>query len=187
VTDDVTAVITTRGDVDMSPVLDSLEPVFGDRIVVWDNSEREVDMAVYGYFAALREVTTEYAYTQADDALVDAGALLRAWTPEDADRILLNVADGDTPWISFGGLFRKDLPNDPINQYIDRYHDGQLHDDVLLWCEVIFCEFTTWRNVDLGKQDLPWCAAANRMWTQPTHYSEQQRIRERAQALLVAA
>lgn len=182
--DQVTAVITTRGDVDLSPVLDSLKPVFGPRIVVWNNAEREWDMKVYGYFAALSEVITPYVFTQADDAIVDAQALLDAWTPDDADRILLNVADGDTPWISFGGVFRKDLPDLPLARYMDTYADGMLNEDILLWCEVIFCELTPWRNVDLGKRDLPHQANSNRMEHQPTHYTEQARVRELARKLL---
>lgn len=183
----VTAVITTRGDVDLTPVLGSLEPVFGRNIVVWDNSERDYDMKVYGYFAALREVRTPYVYTQADDAIIDAQALLDAWTPEDENRILLNVADGDTPWISFGAVFRRELSEEPINRYLDRYHDGILHDDVLLWCEVIFCQLTPWRNVDLGKQDLPHHGNANRMEHQPSHYQEQQRIRNNCEPLRMVA
>lgn len=182
--DDVTAVIVTRGDVPLDDVLASLKPVFGDRIVVWDNSERDADLKVYGYFAALREVETEYAYTQADDAIVDAQALIDCWRAVDEDRIVLNVADGDTPWISFGGLFRKNLPNAAINRYIDAFHDGQLHDDVFKWCEVIFCELTPWRNVDLGKVDLPHFTNANRMEHQKDHYTEQSRVREKARSLL---
>lgn len=174
---DVTAVIVTRGDQDLAPVLESLDPVFGDRVVVWNNRLRDNDFKVYGYFSALAEVDTPYVMTQADDAIIPAQELLDAWTPDDADRILLNVADGDTPWISFGGLFRTDLPWPAISRYLDRYHDGQLNDEVLLWCEVVFCELTAWRNVDLGKRDLPWCSAPNRMWMQPNHYSDQAAVR----------
>ncbi len=179
-----TAVITTRGDVDLAPALSGIPDEWPR--VIWSNDERDYDMKVYGYFAALREVQTEYVYTQADDAVVDAQALLNAWTGEDADRILLNVADGDTPWISFGAIFRRELPHDPINRYLDAYHDGQLHDDVLKWCEVIFCEQTPWRNVDLGKVDL-YGGNANRMERQPDHYTEQARIRGLTRALAVSA
>lgn len=178
--DNITAVITTRGDVDLAPVLESLPDW---PVIVWNNRERPWDAKVYGYFAALREVETDYAYTQADDAVVDAQALLDAWTPEDEDRILLNVADGDTPWISFGGIFKKSLPEPAIVRYMNAYCDGQLHDDVLLWCEVIFCEQVPWRNVDVGKRDLPHQANPNRMEHQPSHYGEQARVRELTRAL----
>ncbi len=205
-----TAVITTRGDVDLEPALSGIPAEWP--IVVYINTGRiDVysadrgngfgrslhnvfggldtpipDMKVYGYFAALHYVTTEYVYTQADDAVVDAQALLDAWTEDDADRIFLNVADGDTPWISFGAIFRKDLSASALTRYMDAYHDGLLHDDVLDWCEVIFCEQTPWRNVDLGKRDL-YQGNANRMEWQPNHYSEQARVRDLARALYVTA
>lgn len=179
-----TAVITTRGDVDLAPALSGIPDEWPK--VIWDNSERDADLKVYGYFAALREVETEYVYTQADDAVIVAQALLAAWTPEDADRILLNVADGETPWISFGAIFRKDLVAPAIDRYLDAYHDGVLHDDVLKWCEVIFCEQTPWRNVDLGKQDL-YQGNDNRMEWAKDHYSEQARVRELTRALAVTA
>lgn len=177
-----TAVITTRGDVDLAPVLDSLPAEWPK--VIWNNALRPVDMKVYGYFAALLEVDTDYVYTQADDALVDAQALVDAWTPEDADRVLLNVADGDTPWISFGGLFHRDLPREAFDLYVDEYG---FDDDVLLWCEVILLNLVPWRNVDLGKTDLPCSRNDNRMEHQPTHYAEQARVRARAERLQVAA
>jgi hypothetical protein len=176
-----TAVIVTRGDVDLTPVLESLEPVFGERIVVWDNSKRPADMRVYGYFTGMGEVGTEYVYTQADDTIVDAQALLDAWTEDDKDRVLLNVADGDTPWISFGAVFRKDLAIDAISTYLDTY---EFDDDVLKWCEVILLNLVPWRNIDLGKKDLPWHVAANRMCVQPDHYSEQARVRAKTRRLL---
>lgn len=161
----------------MSPVLLSLPPEWP--FVIWDNSQRE-DMKVYGYFSALTEVETEYVITQADDAICPLRELVAAWTPEDADRILLNVADGDTPWISFGGLFRKDLPDACFTEYLAHH---PFDDEVKLWCEVIFTTLTPWRNVDLGKVDLPWCSAPNRMWMQPTHYQDQAAVRAKAQAI----
>ena len=177
-----TVVITTRGDVDLAPALSGIPD--GWPVVVWNNAERGDDLKVYGYFAALDEVETEYAYTQADDAICPAGELLERWSEDEhGDRILLNVADGDTPWVSFGALFRKDLPRAALTRYMDAYHDGHLHDDVLKWCEVIVCELTPWVNVDLGKQDLPHQANRNRMEHQPDHYAEQARIREKARAL----
>lgn len=175
-----TAVITTRGDVDLNYVTFWLPDEWP--VVVWDNSVRD-DMKVYGYFAALQEVKTEFVFTQADDAIVPAQRLLDAWTDDDTDRIVLNVADGDTPWISFGGIFHRDLPGPAIDRYVDAYG----WDDVPLWCEVIFTSLAPWRNVDIGKVDLPWQRNPNRMEHQPDHYSEQARVRAKCQSLRVAA
>jgi hypothetical protein len=173
-----TAVIVTRGDIDLAPVLDSL-PKEWPRIV-WNNSERE-DLKVYGHFAALAEVDTDYCYMQDDDAICPAAKLLKRWKPKYADRIFTNVKDGDTPWISWGAIFHKDLPAPVIQRYVDAYG---MDDDVLLWCDLIFSALTPWTNVDLGVQHLPWYRAPNRMVMKPSHYQEQARILDKCAALI---
>lgn len=177
-----TAVIVTRGDVDLAPVLDSLPA--GWPKLIWNNSEKLVDLKVYGHFAALADVETEYVYMADDDAICPAQAVLDAWSEkEHADKILTNVRDGDTPWISWGAIFRKDLPGPAIDRYVSAYG---FDDDVLLWCDLIFALLTPWVNVDLGVEHLPHARAANRMVMKPTHYTEQARIREKVAALLPA-
>ena len=76
------------------------------------------------------------------------------------------------------------LPKTAFSRYLAY---NPFDDDVLSWCEVIFCELTPWRNVDLGKIDLPHHANANRMEHQPNHYVDQARVRARVRELLVPA
>lgn len=174
-----TAVIVTRGDVDLAPVLESLPKEWPT--LVWDNSVRE-DLKVYGHFAALAEVTTDYVFAQDDDAICPAAELLAAWDEKDhGDKILLNEADGETPWISWGGIFHRALPALAIGRFVDAYG---MSDDVLLWCDLIFATFTPWVNVDLGRESLPHAYDASRMWMQPNHYAEQARVKALAEALL---
>lgn len=178
-----TAVIVTRGDVDLAPALSGIPSSWP--LVVWDNSIRPENLKVYGHFAALTYVDTEYVYMQDDDAICPADKLLAAWDErEHADKILLNEADGETPWISWGAIFKRDLPASAINRYVDAYGMGE---DVLLWCDMIFSTLTPWVNVDLGRQTLPHASAPNRMWMQPGHYAEQQRVRDKALALVEVA
>lgn len=174
-----TAVIVTRGDVDLQPVLDSLPKSWP--VVIWNNSERLADLKVYGHFAALAEVQTEFCFMQDDDAICPAAELLKAWKPKYADLIFTNVGDGDTPWISWGAIFHKDLPGPAIERYVDAYG---MDDDVLYWCDLIFSALTPWTNIDLGVEHLPHYRAANRMVMKPTHYSEQARILEKCAALI---
>lgn len=177
-----TAVIVTRGDVDLTPVLKSLPKAWP--VVIWDNAKRDQDLKVYGHFAALAEVKTEFVYMQDDDAICPARAVLKAWKPaKHGDVILTNVGDGDTPWISWGAIFRRDLPDAAISRYVDAYG---MDDDVLLWCDLIFATLTPWVNVDLGVEHLPHARAANRMCMLPTHYQEQDRVKAKAEALLPA-
>lgn len=175
-----TVVITTRGDVDLTPALEAL-PSEWPR-VIWNNSEHNPSMRVYGYFAALDLVETEYVYTQADDCVIDARALLDEWRPDDSDRIVVNEQDGETPWISFGAIFRADVAIDAISRYTDAFGAD---DDLLDWCEVVLTTLVPWRNVPLGKVDLPWAFAPNRMWTSnPNHFVDQARVRDKVRALL---
>ena len=176
-----TAVIVTRGDVDLDPILASLPKSWP--VAVWDNSKRGQDLKVYGHFAILPEVETEFVYMQDDDAICPAAALLKKWKPRYADRIFTNVGDGDTPWISWGAIFHKDLPKPAIRRYIDAYG---MDDDVLLWCDLIFSALTPWTNVDVGVEHLPWFRAPNRMVMKPTHYTEQARILDKCAALIPA-
>jgi hypothetical protein len=102
---------------------------------------------VYGHFAALdgsRDGVRLHAGRRRD---LPAQEVLDAWTPEYADRILLNEADGETPWISWGGIFHKDLPKDRCNATSTR---TAFNDDVLLWCDLIFSTLTPWGTSTWG-------------------------------------
>lgn len=175
-----TAVIVTRGDVPLGKILDSLPDEWP--VAIWNNSKQPEDLKVYGHFAALGEVETEYVYMQDDDALCPAAQLLAHWDETlHADKILLNEEEGQTPWISWGAIFHKNLPAPAIARYVDAYG---MSDDVLLWCDMIFSTLTPWVNVDLGRESFPVAVAPNRMSMQPGHYEEQARVKALAEALL---
>lgn len=174
-----TAVLVTRGDVDMQPILDSLPPEWP--VVLWDNSKRPEPMDVYGHFAALPEVETEYVYFQDDDAICPAAELLALWDEaEHADKVLTNVPHGDTPWISWGAICHKDLPGRAIDWYLQEY---PFDEDVRLWCDMILAAYAPMVVVNLGVQHMPYITAANRMCMQPTHYPEQARMRAKLESL----
>lgn len=166
----------------MQPILDSLPADWPT--LVWDNSKRPEPMDVYGHFAALPEIQTEYAYFQDDDAICPAAELLAAWDETlHGDKVLLNVPDGETPWVSWGGICHRDLPGRAISRYVDAYGFGN---DVRLWCDLILAMLAPWENVDLYDQvtHLPYARAANRMCMNPTHYGEQARVKTLCRALL---
>ncbi len=174
-----TVVIPTRGDVDLAPVLASLPSEWP--VVIWDNSQRDQDLRVFGRYAALAEVETEYVYTQDDDAVCPAQLIADAFDPAvDQDRIVLNERDGYTPWVASGAIFRRDLPAAAIERFIARYGMG---DDVLWWADVIVAALTQWRNEWFGCESLDWHNDPNRMFMQPTHYTEQARVRRLCEEL----
>ena len=75
----VSAVLVTRGDVDLTAIIQSFGDHFTD-LIVWDNSERQ-DLSVYGRYAALDEVENQVVYCQDDDCIVDVEAILDAYQP----------------------------------------------------------------------------------------------------------
>jgi hypothetical protein len=64
----VTACLVTRGDVDLSLIVNSIAEAGISEIVVWDNSVRE-DRMVYGRYAAIAEASHDLIYVQDDDVL----------------------------------------------------------------------------------------------------------------------
>jgi hypothetical protein len=96
----VSAIIVTRGDVDMIPVLDSL-PVAWEK-VVWNNGNGTIrvngqqvwgvtagDISVYGRYAAIGYASHELIYVQDDDVVVsDPQAIVDAWHRANAKDLL---------------------------------------------------------------------------------------------------
>lgn len=93
----VSAVIVTRGDVDLAPILESLPGEY--EVIVWDNLAgmywardpvlnqrpayervRVDDLAVYGRYAAIEHAAGELIYVQDDDVVVsDPAAIVDGW------------------------------------------------------------------------------------------------------------
>lgn len=92
----VSAIIVTRGDVDLAPVLESL-PTEWERII-WDNGAGKVvrhgpqgsgseavwagvsDLIVFGRYAAIKHASQDLIYCQDDDVIVsDPQAIVDTW------------------------------------------------------------------------------------------------------------
>jgi hypothetical protein len=178
--DHISAVIVTRGDVDLSPVLDSLP--FRD-VVVWDNSRRERNALVYGRYLAIAEAKHDIIYTQDDDALIDAERLVQEWDgsytslfanmPRDrmGDRITM---------IGWGALFYRDLPELAFRRFLDHYPLDHLF---MRTCDVVFAALTPSLRTDLGHTDLPHAYAPGRMYRKPDHFAERSLVFSRADRL----
>src|ERR1700749_2308290 len=102
---DVSCVIPTRGDVDLSQILEALP---FDDIIVYDNSERD-DVGLYGRYAAIEYAANDVIVTQDDDVLVTCwDQLLAAYEP---GVLTVNYPEPwDIPWVACGGVFDRELP-----------------------------------------------------------------------------
>lgn len=197
--DDITAVLVTRGDVNMDPIIASLP--YG-QTVIWDNSKRPVDYGVFGRYVAISEATRPLIYFQDDDCIVTCHEeLLAAWEPgyvvgnafDDSER--LNRYAGTT-LLGWGSLFDADLPWKAFERYARRYPMEQLWIDWDpvgvghrgLGAEIVFPMLTPNKTITHGvewlEEDGPVLERSNRMWKQLGFYEATRWWMERARSLL---
>ena len=106
----VSAVLVTRGDVDMRPIIAALP--YGE-IVVWDNSKRPHDAKVFGRYLGIAEAKNQVIYVQDDDCIVRYhDLLLDAYEPGVVVGSMPYPAEqyADTTLLGWGALFDRELP-----------------------------------------------------------------------------
>jgi hypothetical protein len=195
----VSAVIVTRGDVDLTQIIDSLTDAGIPDVIVWDNSVRE-DVAVYGRYLGIEDAKHDLIYVQDDDVLHTPDGIremIRAHDPEGN----LVVFDGPDSYVTcnmpanfrkqsfyaehalvgFGAVFHRDLPREAFERWA-HYHwtqDGsapaELHPHGEFFhrrCDLVFTALTPRVLVDVLYEDMPWASAPNRMWMRPEHRDE---------------
>ena len=160
---DVSVVIPTRGDVDLTPIIDSLP---FDDIVIYDNSRR-TDLGIYARYAAIREARNTVIVTQDDDLIVTCwDQIIAAYQP---GVLTVNYPQPwDIPWVARGGIFDSELPGLAFAKYLqahpfDRYFTHRA-------CDGIFALLTETNVIDEGSQDLPHGFAAGRVSTSDGWY-----------------
>lgn len=198
----VAAIIVTRGDVKIEPIIDALPPEWA--WMVWDNSIQP-DLTVYGRYAAIEETVADLIYVQDDDVIVsDPQAIVDAWegsraqaetdfralwheSPENLREIVAGrhvVCNmpaefrphyPDSALVGFGACFERDLPLQAFKRFWD---GGGTATDA--WfrrtCDVVFTTLTPRILVDVPKTDRAFASDPRRMWKQPEHFAERQRM-----------
>lgn len=167
--DEVTAVIVTRGDVSLDPILEALPY---PEVIVWNNAEHEWDAKVYGRYLAAEQAQTEYVYFGDDDLIFrNHEALLAAWEPD------LLVVNMPSPWyescsydvlgqalVGAGSL----CPVGYWHEAFDRYNRYWPQDELFLnYCDFIFGRLVPHRRYDFGYEPLPYCDASGRIFNHP--------------------
>lgn len=180
---DVSAVIVTRGDVDLRPVLELLP--FED-VVIWDNSKRR-DVSVYGRYLGTLEAKNEIIYVQDDDALfADFPGLLAEY---EEGKIVCNMPvdhrrGEEQALVGWGSLFSRCLAWDAFKRW--PYHDyisPDYPDAEALFhrtCDIVFTVLTPFKRVDLGKFDLPHAHHPHKMHLQPGYHEERELVLQKA-------
>ena len=174
----ISCVIVTRGNVDMTDILASLP---FDDVVVWNNSVRD-DIGIYGRFAAIAEAKHDIIYTQDDDVLVTGlDELLASYEP---GIVSINYDEPwDIPWISKGAVFDRHLPEIAFRRYWAKYdYDAYFRDEA---CDGIFALLSEVKVANYGFIDLPHAYAQGRVSTTPGWYDDRRpEIQRRCASLL---
>ena len=187
----VTACLVTRGDVDMTPVIGSLPPEWP--VVVWDNSRKAQDWAVYGRYAATYEAESDLIYVQDDDCLVsDPRALVALWHEWSdrrggaVDHVVCNMPQEfrhvfyafNHALVGFGAVFHRTLPP----QIPVPWENPLEMRKFLRCCDIAFTARFPRVFADVPVTNLPHAHADNRMWKQPNHQFERAAFLERVLA-----
>jgi len=174
---DVTAVIVTRGDVDLAPVLGSL--IFND-VVVWDNSQSRVgDQMTYGRVLGAQLAAKEVIYSQDDDLIHSHENQMRILEAYDEERMVgcmwpewsagakkQGIENGydDLVFPGSGSISHRDTWLDAIDLYLDRY---PADDFFLLWSDTLIGTIAPTRALDLRFDILPVAENGQRMANLP--------------------
>ena len=180
----VSAVLVTRGNVDMSAIVESIEAAGITDIVIWDNSCRD-DLACYGRYAGIAEAKHDHIYHQDDDLLAPVADVLRCYHPvRDRGAIVANNrVDEEWPLTGIGSVFHRDLA-DCFHAYIAEHgYDA----DFFRVCDVVFAYTNPYRRVVLGYEDLENTSdTSSSMYLQTGHMEARERARARTLALVSA-
>lgn len=184
---DISAVIVTKGDQDLSAVLASLP---FDDVVIHDNSKEPEDRKVYGRFLGIRRAKNHYIYVQDDDCIVPAKELANRYV-EGRTEILCNVTKSHSDFyrplgctlVGWGAIFPR-VAVGCFTRYLKQFPEDELFDRE---CDRIFTALNRFREVDLGVQHLPHALGRDRMGTEARHGRDLHEIRGRLAMVKKAA
>jgi hypothetical protein len=188
--DKVSAVLVTKGDVDLDPILDRF-PEF-DELIIWDNSKSPVDMKTLGRHLAEQFCRNDVIYHQDDDLIFrNFGRLLEAYEP---GRITANMP---SPWyetvgypekrqvmLGAGSLIDKGLAGQALDRYLAVH---PFDDDLLVYCDCVVGALVPSFRVDLGYEILPWADKPGRISTLPGCWERKAMMDNRAFQIRAAA
>lgn len=145
--DQVTACLVTRGDVDVTPILDTLPY---RNVLVWDNSRRD-DLRTFGRYAVMHDAGTEVVYFQDDDVIFRHHDRLLAQYRRDRTNAV--YAHGDTPagyedvpLVGAGALAHRSQIDLAIARYLEWF---PADDDFLYYCDFAVGPLVPFRQLHL--------------------------------------
>lgn len=184
---EVSAVIVTRGDHPeaIDEITCSLWDAGIDDVVIWDNSQRPVDLGIYGRYEGIKDAKNPVIVTQDDDLLVPCwDKLLDAYEP---GVLTVNYPEPwDIPWPARGSIFDRGLPGKAFDRYLGEYPFDELLTHRI--CDAVFALLSETKVIDEGTVDLPHGFHAGRVSTSGGWYDrDRPEAQRRCRELLAAA
>jgi len=181
----VTAIIVTKGDRAITPVLDSLS-CFGV-VSVWDNL-RCRDRKVFERYLAAFSALTDFIYVQDDDCLVDGARHCREYDPASGE-LLCNMLKGhqadylNWPGVSlvgWGSIFPRSMVD--FSPYLSRYSEDDLF---YRECDRVFTYLNRQKTrlIDIGVTHLEIAHGKDRLSLDPRHGNHMREIYQRLQGI----
>lgn len=183
---EVTAVIVTRGDCDIEPILESL--IFRE-VVVWDNSRKAEDAGAYGRYLAIEQADTSVIYFQDDDCIVpmvEQRMLVKLYEPGKLVALMPRERTDykDTVLIGWGAIFDRDLPELAFRRWVEAGHEMESREFRVVGADFVFPMLTPHRRWHGAHRDLPHAHAANRTWgSWPDYANVKERYLREARAI----
>ncbi len=174
--DQVAAVIVTKGDVDLSPVLDSLLDYA--EVVIWDNSTLR-DEKTHGRAQGVYLTDSAYIWSQDDDIIhspENQHAILAAYKPGVLTGCMwpewslgayqqgIEQGYDDLVFPGSGSIADRGIYGDAIASYLAHF---PVDDFFRLWCDTIVGIIAPTKQLDIRFEALPCAEDDNRMCNLP--------------------
>lgn len=149
-------------------------------------TERRDEMSVYGRYAAVEYAHNDLIYVQDDDCVVsDPRAIVDAHLNQ--THSLTVACNMPEPWASnpfyerhalvgFGAAFHRDAPKRAFRKLLSRWEPDGQRDWFHRTCDIPFTFFTPQIRVQVPHESFAYASGDDRMWRQPSHQSERQRM-----------
>ncbi len=172
---DLSAVVVTRGNVPLEPILDSFTAAGIFDFVVWDNSRRPDDLGVFGRYAALPECGRDVVLVQDDDVILPVATIEALAAAYEPGRIVANMPERfrafytDSCLVGFGAVFDRDLPEVAFDRFW-----GYWGSTARQRPDVVFTALTDSTWLDLPYTEREFATGPDRAYRQRGHARERQ-------------
>ena len=168
---DVSAIIPTKGDVDLEPIRKHLEQYEEIKEIIFQKG----DEFVFNRYRGIQKAKYDIVYTQDDDCLTDLRPILDAYEPDIVVNAMrkerINDYDKDITLIGWGAIFDKKMIS-----VLDWWKKDELF---MRECDRVFTAMTKHKTVFADIKDLPQATGSERMGSEERHWKDLELIKKR--------